>query len=114
MQHEQPTNLEALIAAHEALMWPYEAAFALEDDDTLEDVGAAIAEAQEPLYPKLLKTRRALLDHRPRTLDEVRRKADFMAKDRAFVWWDAEDLDIAEIIAALTPAGDAEGLRHAA
>lgn len=114
MQHEQTTDLNALIAAHEALMEPYEAAFALEDEYPLQGGLDAIAEAQEPFYPLLLKTRRALLDHRPRTLDEVRRKAEFMAKDRAFVEWDAEDLDIPDIIAALTPVGDAKGLRHAA
>ncbi|RUM95329.1 hypothetical protein EET67_23930 [Pseudaminobacter arsenicus] len=101
-------DLEVLIAMHEALMQPYEAAFEIDDQDELADV-------QEPLYAKLLETRRALLAHRPLTLDEVRRKAEFMAKDRAFIWWDAEDLDIPDIIAALTPAApDAEDFRDAA
>lgn len=98
-------NLETLIAAHMALMTPFETAY--EDDDA----GAA---AQEALYPQLLATRQALLDHRPASLDEVRRKAEFMARDRSFAFWDDDRIDVVDIIAALTPAGDAEGLRDAA
>lgn len=97
-------NLESLIAAHVALMVPFEAAY---DDDA----GAA---AQEALYPQLLATRQALLDHRPASLDEVKRKAEFMAKDRSFAFWDDDAVEITDIIAALTPAGDAVGLRDAA
>lgn len=99
-------NLETLIAAHIALMTPFEAAYEHDND--------VANETQAALYPKLLATRQALLDHRPISLDEVRRKAEFMAKDRAFAFWD-DGIDLLDIIAALTPvAVDAEGLRDAA
>ncbi|WP_028034121.1 hypothetical protein [Chelativorans sp. J32] len=46
-------------------------------------------------------TRDALLDHRAATLEEIRTKAEFMAKTRTFFEWD--DFDRIKLIHALTP-----------
>lgn len=99
-------NLEDLIAAHVALMQPFEAAYEQDGD-------GAVA-TQDALYPQLLASRQALLDHRPASLDEVRRKAEFMANDRSFAFWDDDAVEVIDIIAALTPDDNVENQRDAA
>lgn len=111
MQHEQTNDLADLITKHRAMMTAHEALYDAEDDDA--------TDAQDILYKKLLASRRAILDHRPQTLDEVAMKARLMASDRAFNFWDVDGIDIEdhlpEIIASLIPAGlEAEAVADAA
>jgi hypothetical protein len=53
------------------------------------------------LNARLDAARDALFDHRPASLDEVRRKADYFSATRAFVEWD--DFDQVKLVHALTP-----------
>jgi hypothetical protein len=105
------TTLADLIASHRAMMSEHEALYDVEDDSA--------SDAQDMLYKKLLASRKAILDRRPQTLEEVAMKARLMASDRAFNFWDVDGIDIEdhipEIIASLIPAGlEAEGQRDAA
>jgi len=108
MKKEQSTDLAALIAEHKRLMEAHESCAETEQrfDSTMDEI-EAITEAQAPIYEKLLITRRALLDHRPRTLEEVRMKAELLMSDKAFNWWDVDGVDIVdhipEVIASLIP-----------
>lgn len=111
MQHEQTNDLVVLITKHRAMMTAYEALWEAEDDDA--------TDAQDMLYKKLLASRKAILDRRPRTLDEVRAKAELMMGDKAFNFWDIDGIDIEdhipEVIASLIPvAPEAEIIADAA
>ena len=108
MQNEQTNDLATLIAEHKSLMEAHEACAEVDTKfDSVEDEFEAVAEAQAPIYEKLLKTRRAILDRRPRTLDEVRAKAELLMCDKAFNYWDVDGIDIEdhipEVIASLIP-----------
>jgi hypothetical protein len=83
-------DLPELIATHRAAMTEYDAC---DDEDW--------TVRRDEINTKLAASRRALLDHRPLTLTEVRTKAEFMASDKAFIIWD--DLEALDFIHALTP-----------
>jgi hypothetical protein len=59
-------------------------------------------ERQDKANEALDATRKAILDHRPATFEEVALKAAYMASTKSFAIWD--DLDAIELIHALTPA----------
>ena len=91
-------DLEALIAAHLAALAGYDAL----TDHEWEDPAR-----RQPLEATVDATRLAVLDHRPTSLQEVSRKAKFMAGTRSFHAWD--DFDRVLLVHALTPADDGEG-----
>lgn len=104
-------KLADLIASHRAMMVAHEALYDAEDEDA--------TDAQDILYKKLLASRKAILALRPRTLDEVRAKAELMMGDKAFVWWDVDGVDVEEhfpaVLASLIPVTpEAEAIADAA
>lgn len=84
-------ELRTLIEAHYTAMQEYELCSDEDWDRRREVINANINASRE-----------ALLTHRPRSLTEVRMKASFMARDKAFGHWD--DIEAQRIIRSLTPA----------
>jgi hypothetical protein len=83
-------ELRKLFEAHTAALAAWDA---LEGEDW--------DERQDKASEALDATRKAILDHRPTSIEEVAIKAGYMAGTRTFAVWD--DLDQIDLIQALTP-----------
>jgi hypothetical protein len=95
---------EGIVAGHDAgdaIGHPGDLSVLTYEHDTALEAYDSVDVSSSAVDSILDKTRQAILDHRPRSLEEAARKGSYMRRTRSFSEWD--DFDRCLLIDALTP-----------